>query len=209
MTVTQSLVGFALAAGLLTLTPGLDTALVLRSAAADGRRRAAAVALGVVTGCLAWGVLAAFGLGALITASPAGYAALRWAGAAYLVWLGVNLAARPRDSFETSVGPPASRGVGGDWGRGLMTNALNPKVGVFYVSFLPQFVPAGVAPAPFMLLLAAIHTAFGIAWFGALIGATAPLRRWLDRRPVIRWLDRITGGVLIGFGLRLAFEPGA
>ena len=77
---------------------------------------------------------------------------------------------------------------------------------MFYISFLPQFVPAGVPTAPFIVLLAAIHAAMGLAWFAALIRAARPLRRWLERRAVVRWLDRATGAVFIGFGARLALE---
>ena len=88
----------------------------------------------------------ALGLGALLAASPLAFTVLKWAGAAYLVWLGLNLILKPRDRFE--VGGRARRRGGGDFTwmrRGLLTNLLNPKVGVFYVSFLPQFLPAGVA----------------------------------------------------------------
>jgi threonine/homoserine/homoserine lactone efflux protein len=90
--------------------------------------------------------------------------------------------------------------------RGLLTNLLNPKVGVFYISFLPQFVPDGVQPAPFLLLLAAIHAAMGIAWFALLIAGTRPIAGALRRAAVVRWLDRITGGVFLAFGLHLALE---
>jgi threonine/homoserine/homoserine lactone efflux protein len=83
---------------------------------------------------------------------------------------------------------------------------LNPKIGVFYVSFLPQFVPAGVPAAPFIFLLAMIHVAMGLPWTAVLIGATAPLKRWLGRAAVVRWLDRATGAVFLGFGARLALE---
>jgi threonine/homoserine/homoserine lactone efflux protein len=206
VTVLQALIAFTAAASLLTLTPGLDTAIVLRTAAVEGPRKAGAAALGVVAGCLIWGVAVALGLGALLTASAGAYTVLKWAGAAYLLWLGANLILKPRDRFELEAAPePPGRG-GSWWRRGLLTNLLNPKVGVFYVSFLPQFTPAGVAPTPFIILLAAIHAVLGLIWFAILIGATRPLKAWLQRRAVVRWLDRITGGVFLAFGLRLAFE---
>jgi len=88
-----------------------------------------------------------------------------------------------------------------------LTNLLNPKVGVFYVSFLPQFVPHGYSPAPFIVVLTLIHALMGLSWSGVLIAATTPLRRWLQRGGVVRWLDRLTGGVFIGFGVRLVLEP--
>ncbi|HEX8573943.1 MAG TPA: LysE family translocator [Allosphingosinicella sp.] len=200
----QSLVAFALAAALLTITPGLDTALVLRTAAAEGPRRALAAAFGICLGCLAWGGLVAVGLGVLLEASEFAYAVLKWAGAGYLLYLGVRMIAAPRDSAAAG-GDEADRGSG--WFlRGLLTNLLNPKVGAFYVSFLPQFIPAGSSVPATTLLLAAIHSALGLLWFLLLIGATRPLARALRSGRVVRILDRLTGGVLIFFGLKLAFS---
>ena len=207
MTTAQSLIAFGLAAGLLTITPGLDTALVLRTAAAEGWRRASAVAVGIGVGCLAWGAAAAFGAGALLVASQTAYTILKWAGAAYLVWLGVNLLRRPRERFETGTdAPPPSGGLAAALAKGFWNNLLNPKVGVFYVSFLPQFIPAGASPAAFGLLLAAMHVVMGLAWAGGLILATAPIAKALRRPGVVRGLDRVTGGVFVAFGLRIALE---
>ncbi len=196
----QSLIAFTLAAALLTLTPGLDTALVLRTAAAEGARRAFAAALGICLGCLAWGALVAVGLGMLLQASELAYLALKWIGAAYLLYLGARLILIPRGKAEAV--QPAARA---NWfARGLLTNLLNPKVGAFYVSFLPQFIPAGASVASTTLLLAAIHCALGLLWFALLIGATRPLARLLRDPALVRGLDRVTGGVLIFFGLKLA-----
>jgi threonine/homoserine/homoserine lactone efflux protein len=204
MSLETALVAYLAAASLLTITPGLDTAIVLRTAAAEGPARAGLAALGVVCGCLAWGAAAALGLGVLLAASSAAYTVMKWAGAAYLAWLGVNLILKPRSRFDLAA--PATAQGGNWWLRGLLTNLLNPKVGVFYVSFLPQFVPAHVAAGPFIFLLAAIHATLGLIWFAALIAATSPLKRWLQRASVVRWLDRVTGAVFIGFGLRLALD---
>ena len=204
MTVAQALIAFALAAGLLTITPGLDTALVLRTAAVEGPKRAWLAAVGVCFGTLGWGAIVALGLGALLTASEVAFQVLKWAGAAYLVWLGLQLILKPRTRFElSSAGPRA----GGDFvwlRRGALNNLLNPKAGVFYVSFLPQFVPAHVPVAPFVMLLAAMHVVMGLIWFAALIGATRPISGALQKANVVRWLDRLTGGVFLGFGVRLA-----
>jgi threonine/homoserine/homoserine lactone efflux protein len=206
MTLLQALAAYMVAAGLLTLTPGLDTALILRTAAAEGPKRAALAAIGIGVGCLIWGAAVALGLGALLQASQFAFTALKWAGAAYLVWLGLNLLLRPRDRFEIVPGSPA---CGGDFTwmrRGLLTNLLNPKIGVFYVSFLPQFLPAGVQAGPFIFLLAVIHVVIGTAWAGCLIAATRPIATALKRPAVVRWLDRATGAVFLGFGMKLALE---
>jgi len=204
MSILQALIAFSLAAGLLTITPGLDTALVLRTAAVEGPRKAWLAAFGVCLGTLGWGAMVALGLGALLAASPLAFELLKWAGCAYLVWLGLNLILRPRDRFEIAGGGDARRSGAGWLWKGALNNLLNPKAGVFYVSFLPQFVPASVPAAPWMFMLAGIHVIFGLIWFAALIGATRPIAGALQKAGVIRWLDRITGGVFVGFGLRLA-----
>jgi threonine/homoserine/homoserine lactone efflux protein len=200
----QSLIAFTLAAALLTVTPGLDTALVLRTAAAEGARRALAAALGICLGCLAWGAVAAIGLGVLLQASTLAYLALKWIGAAYLLYLGLRLIFAPRT--PEAVDEPHRPAQASWFLRGLLTNLLNPKVGVFYVSFLPQFIPSGSSVPATTLLLAAIHAALGLLWFLLLIAATRPLARAMRRPALVRALDRLTGGVLIFFGLRLALS---
>jgi threonine/homoserine/homoserine lactone efflux protein len=206
LTVTEALIAFSIAAGLLTITPGLDTALVLRTAAVEGPRRAVLAGAGICLGTILWGAAVALGLGALLAASAIAFEVLKWAGAAYLVWLGVKLILRPRERFELVGGTLQAHGGLAWLRRGLFTNLLNPKVGVFYVSFLPQFLPAGVPAAPFMFLLAVLHALMGVVWFGVLISATRPIAGALQKASVVRWLDRLTGGVFLGFGVRLAFE---
>src|ERR1700761_7982906 len=110
MSVVQALIAFSVAAGLLTITPGLDTALVLRTAAVEGAKRAALAALGIGLGCLVWGAAVALGLAALLKASALAFTALKWAGAAYLVWLGIGMLLKPRDRF--SLGEAAEAGSG-------------------------------------------------------------------------------------------------
>lgn len=206
MTVAEALIAFSIAAGLLTITPGLDTALVLRTAAVEGPKSAWLAACGVFLGTLGWGAAVALGMGALLAASPLAFEVLKWAGAAYLVWLGLNLILKPRTRFDLAAGTAPHRSSLGWLWKGALNNLLNPKAGVFYVSFLPQFVPAHVPAAPFMFLLAILHDAMGAVWFAILIGATRPIAGALQKASVIRWLDRLTGGVFLGFGVRLAFE---
>lgn len=199
----SSLVAFALAAALLTVTPGLDTALVLRTLASEGPRPAFRAACGIGAGCLAWGAIVAAGLGALLAASALAYDLLRWAGAAYLLTLGVRLWRSPRRTAFADTG--YDREAGRNWFvRGFLTNILNPKVGIFYVSFLPQFIPYGAAVSLWTLALAAVHVALGLLWFGLLIGASRPMLRLLRRPRVVTALDRATGVLFVGFGLRLA-----
>jgi len=186
----------------------VDTAIVLRTATLEGRRQAVLAAAGICLGCLAWGVAVSLGLGALLQASELAYTLVTFAGAAYLIWLGSHLLFKPRASFDagTLEAPPAASGQA--FWRGLLTNLLNPKVGVFYVTFLPQFVPLGAYVAAYSFFLAGLHVPLTLAWFAILIAATIPLGRLLRRPALTRALDRLTGGVLVGFGVRLAASSG-
>jgi threonine/homoserine/homoserine lactone efflux protein len=203
-----SLATYIGAASLLTITPGLDTALVLRTAIVAGAQRAAFAGLGIALGCLCWATLVALGLGALLAASQLAYTAVCWAGAAYLLCVGYQMLRHPRTSFSTE----ARAGANSDFsafGRGALTNLLNPKVGVFYVSFLPQFVPHGVRVAPFVVLLGVIHSLLGLIWFACLIVATRPISQFLRRPRTVMICDRITGAVFVSFGLKLVFDSRA
>jgi threonine/homoserine/homoserine lactone efflux protein len=207
MTLAPSLIAFLAAAGLLTLTPGLDTAMVLRSATVEGRRSAALAGIGIGLGCLVWGASVALGLGALLTASTVAFIVLKWAGAAYLLYLGARLLLKPRRSLVLDTrAAPREGGPLSPLRRGLLTNLLNPKVGVFYVSFLPQFTPPGVPMAPYVFMLACIHVVMGLIWSGALIAATVPIGRYMARPGVVTVMDRLTGCVFVAFGARLALS---
>lgn len=191
------------------MTPGMDTALILRTAALGAPRQAWGVVLGIQSGTLGWGVLTSAGVTALLAASRLAYDVLRWAGAAYLIWMGLSMlwASRRRsgrpgqlEQAPTAVGNAFFPG----WRRGALTNLLNPKMGVFYVALLPQFIPAGASPLVFGVLLTCIHIVLGTAW-SALLVVSARRLQGLLRRPVARRvLDRVTGTVIAGFGVRLA-----
>jgi len=208
VTLGSAVLTFALLAGALTVTPGLDTALVLRAALTQTRREAAATGAGIVAGLFVWGAAAAVGVSALLTASELAFDVLRFAGAAYLVLVGARLllrALQPRPDADPT--PDAVRGSARRAGRlGLVTNLLNPKVGVFYVALLPQFVPSGSDPLAVGLLLAGVHAAISLLWFAGLIALAAAAGRWLQRPSTRRGIDGVTGTALVGFGVRLAFS---
>ncbi|HEY0105734.1 MAG TPA: LysE family translocator [Rhizomicrobium sp.] len=206
MDAPHAVAAFALAAGLLTVTPGLDTALVLRTAAVEGPAPAMRAAFGIALGCLAWGFAAAVGLGALLAASRLAYDALRIAGALYILWLGMRMLAAAFAGPGPDAAPAAAPERRSWLMRGLLTNLLNPKIGVFYVTFLPLFVPAGADVTRFSLLLTTIHIAEGLLWFWLLTTLMRPLARWVQSAAVKRALDAITGGVLLAFGAGLFLE---
>ncbi|WEN42342.1 Threonine efflux protein [Thauera sp. GDN1] len=209
MTVAQSLLAFTLAAIVLAATPGIDTALVLRMSIPAGARRGLSAAFGIAAGCLLWGAVVATGLGALLAASGTLFTAVKFLGAAYLVWQGVLLLRSRGERADAPVGAAHGETAGSAFAKGFLTNALNPKVGIFYLTLLPQFVPAGVEVASFSFLLASIHVAMSLLWFVLLIALTRRSVHFLQKPSVVAVLDRLTGVVFLGFGLKLAVSQPA
>lgn len=198
------LLAFIAAATVLAITPGVDTAIVLNTALSNGKRDGMMAGLGVGAGCLFWGIAAALGLGVVIQASESAYAILKYLGALYLLWLGVGLIARPRSTIACDSPSPGHRRSSASFTKGFTVNLLNPKVGLFYVTFLPQFVPAGADVVTYSFALAGIHVLLSLLWFAALIAATLPLGRFIKQPATIKTLDRITGSIFVLFAARLA-----
>ena len=204
--VVSDFLTFAVAGALLVVIPGPDTLVVLRSIVLAGRREATLTSLGVLTGLMIWIVAAAFGLTALLRASHDGYLLLRVAGAAYLLYIGVQ-ALRSRilgHPLETQ--PPPRSIVGRGYRAGLMTDLLNPKVGVFFVTFFPAFIPRHAPVAAMTAGLGLVFVAETALYFGAILLFVRSLSAWMASERVRRRLNRATGLVLIGFGVRLAVE---
>jgi RhtB (resistance to homoserine/threonine) family protein len=209
--VGPNVAAFVSVAALLTIAPGADTALVTRFVLSHGRRAAFAATLGIGTGCAVHATFSALGLSVILAESAAVYRAVRLVGAAYLVYLGARTLweTRPgREAPAPEASEPASTPPPRNWlrafGTGLLTNVLNPKVALFYLTFLPQFVDAGQPVLPQSLLLAATHIVMGITWLGVYAHFLSLFRRVLMKPNVKRWLERATGAVLIGFGVRVA-----
>ncbi len=197
-----SLATFSLAATLVVLLPGPDTLVVVRNLVKGGRRVAARTVLGVPSGLTVWVVTAVLGVSAVLRASHDAYVGLRVAGAAYLIYLGLRSLWSRAGTATTSCRPGAT-----GYPAGLLTDLLNPKVGVFFVTFLPGFVPHGYSVAWASLLFGAIFVALTAAYFAILLTASRPVVRLMENKRLRRRMDRGTGLVLIGFGLRLALEP--
>ena len=196
---------FLTAALVLTLAPGPDTMFVLGAGLGGGARSGLLASAGVMTGLLVHLTLALVGVSALIAASPLAFDALRWAGAAYLIWIGAPLVVRAwRDRHVAVASEPAPPSTRLYW-QGLTTNILNPKVAIFYVAFLPQFVAPERGATPLQLLLLGLtHWLMGLPYLCAVALASGSTAAWLRSSPATRRaLDAISGLVFVGLAVRL------
>jgi len=199
---------FLIFAVVLILIPGPDFAVVTKNTIAGGRRRGRWTALGVATSNLVQGTAAACGLGALILRAQPVFTAIKWAGVVYLAYLGTQaIRSGIRGQYEPigSDRPAAGGRVFTGWRQGFLSNITNPKVLVFYLAVLPQFLGPGVAIG-WLLALAWSHAVLGLAYLFVLTAGIHGARGLLLRRKVRRGLDATTGAVLIGFSARLATE---
>ncbi|WP_326588881.1 LysE family translocator [Streptomyces sp. NBC_01294] len=196
---------------LLTLVPGPDMAIVTKRAVTRGRGDGLRTVAGIAVGLLIWGALTVAGLAALLAASAEVYLVVKLAGAAYLCWLGIRSLCRPgaepADERPEAGGSAPGRpkaGRGGAWRTGLVANVLNPKIAVFYTGLLPALAPPDLGPALGMALLVLVHVLLTVVWLGSYVYVLSRARRFFARPRVRRALDRTTGVVLIGFGVRVA-----
>jgi RhtB (resistance to homoserine/threonine) family protein len=199
--VHSQLLPFVGAAILIALTPGADTAVVVRTALVAGAAPARRTALGTVTGLMVWGVASACGVAAILNASAEVFTTVKLAGAAYLVWLGIQ-AIRHAGAHISTQGAPA----GSPFRQGLLCNLLNPKAGVFFTALLPQFVSPQDPALAVSLLLTGIAAATSLIWLTVYATIIPRAGDVLRRAPVRRAIDRVTGTVLIGLGVRLALS---
>jgi threonine/homoserine/homoserine lactone efflux protein len=215
-----SALAFAGVAALINVTPGLDTLLVLRTSVSHGRNAGLAASLGILAGCLVWGIATAVGLTALLTASRVAYDALRVAGAAYLVWLGASALWRSRRAAASEaeaepepVGPGVvdgtePRGRFAAFRAGVGTNLLNPKAGVFYMSLIPQFTPHGASVFTSTLVFTAIDIVELALWYWVVSGAASALSDRIRRPAFRRRMEQVSGVAFFGFAANLLAEGG-
>lgn len=203
MLTPEQFLGFLTAAILITLSPGPDNMMVLGAGIAKGRTRGIAFGLGCALGCLNHTLLAVIGVSALIAASPVAFTALKVVGGLYLIWMGLQ-ALRSRGGAKVAAGVPdeSARRL---FFKGLVANAINPKVVLFFLSFLPQFVVASRGDANWQIAwLGLTFTAQAAVLFGLLGYFSGTIGQWLNRTPRAgMWLDRVAGAIFVGLGLRL------
>jgi len=195
------LVSYAIAVSLLTITPGVDTALVLQASFSKEKDSMLNAALGILLGCATWGLLVAFGLGTLITSNESLYFTLKTLGAVYLIWLGINALLKLRNnsvSDDTSI-----QKFDNFLSQGFFANMLNPKVGLFYISLLPQFIPQAANVFTYSLFLVFIHIMLSAIWFWLIAKTVNKSRRTIQSNRSARIVKALTGIIFISFGLKL------
>jgi RhtB (resistance to homoserine/threonine) family protein len=183
------------------MSPGIDTALITKRTIADGRKDGFMMAIGITTGSVVHTFAAAFGLSAILMQSALAFEIVKYVGAFYLIYLGIS-------SFITRKAKPQNddqyQKRGSAFKQGLLSNVLNPKVAMFFLTFLPQFVIIGENTTIQLISMGLIYTFLSISWFIIYVFFITYLRDWLLSPKVQQVMDRATGIVLIGFGLKLA-----
>lgn len=204
MLTPDQLLSFLIAAVLITASPGPDNLMVLGVGMSKGRKHGVAFGLGCALGCLSHTVLAVIGVSALIAASPAAFTALKICGGLYLVWLGLN-ALRSRGGAKVGIVDGVDESPLRLFAKGVFANAINPKVVLFFLSFLPQFIVAEHGSVNLQTAaLGILFTAQAAVLFGLLGFFSGSVGQWLTRRPRAGlWLDRLAGGIFVALGLKL------
>jgi threonine/homoserine/homoserine lactone efflux protein len=193
---------FAVASLVLIAIPGPDQALIVRNALVGGRAAGLRTMLGGASGLLFHSTAAVLGLSALLAASATAYTSLKVAGVAYLLYLGVRmLRAAGAESGEDD-----QRRGSRPFSQGLLSNAMNPKCALFFLTFLPQFLPDHGARLPMAVALAAVFEVLYLAWFTGLVALVDRVGEWLRRPRPRAWMDRASGSALVGFAARLAAQ---
>lgn len=203
---------FVAAGLLLNLTPGPDVLYIVTNALRGGRRAGVVAACGITAGCFVHIFAAALGVSALLATSATAFAVLKWLGAAYLIYVGVRMLLSHAPAATSLIAPHEdpmrAGGMKGIFFRGFWTNALNPKVALFFLAFLPQFIGPAVEHKALAFLLLGLLFNFNGLWVNA---GWALAAAWLASRATVlqkgmQWLDRIAGAMFVGFGLKLALS---
>lgn len=201
---------FLVAITLLTLSPGVDTLLVIRNTTRGGRRDGILTSLAICSGLFVHAAVSALGISVILLQSAWAFSALKLVGAAYLIWLGLqSLASARRGTPLPVAGCEVERQAVSCWvplREGFLSNVLNPKTVVFYMAFLPQFIAPGDPALAKSLWLAGVHFLIANLWQIGIVLMLGRAGHWLGRRAVSRTLDGATGMIMVAFGLKLALS---
>ncbi|MEP0357671.1 LysE family translocator [Paraglaciecola sp.] len=200
---------FLLAITLLTITPGIDTVLVIRNSSRSGAVDGVVTSFGICSGLFVHATLSAAGISAILLQSVELFTVIKWLGAAYLIWLGIGgVKAAFNGHVALAINDVQSRSVNVSRSlrEGFLSNVLNPKTAVFYLAFLPQFINPEYSPFLQAMTMAGIHFIIAMLWQSLLAGAVSSAQRFFANRVVLRWMDGITGGVLVFLGSKLILD---
>ena len=199
----DNFLAFSILATILVLIPGLDFTLVVKYATTKSKKSAVAVMLGITSGLFVWGAFASLGVSAILQTSKFAFNALKIAGVLYMLWMGVGFI---WNSFKNAPHPETELSIKSDrrvFTRGLLSNLLNPKAGVFYISVLPQFIPTASNHLLAGLILTSIHAVITVVYFGLLIYLIDFFKTFFAKPVVVKRLERFSGIAVIGFGAKL------
>jgi RhtB (resistance to homoserine/threonine) family protein len=188
------------------MSPGIDTALITKRTISDGRKDGYSMALGITAGSLVHTFAAAFGLSAILMQSAVAFEIVKYVGAIYLIYLGISSFISRKKKDPDSHNQPNIEVKSSAFKQGLLSNVLNPKVAMFFLTFLPQFIQTGENATQQLIIMGVIYTLLSISWFFIYVFFINYLRVWLLSPKVQRIMDKATGLVLIGFGLKLALD---
>ncbi|ENM3826226.1 LysE family translocator [Vibrio cholerae] len=207
--VIQNFEAFLIAITILTLTPGLDTALVIRNTSRAGFADGCTTSLGICFGLFVHATFSAIGISAILAQSAELFQIVKMVGAAYLIWLGISSLRslmKTGQGIEVASLAHAQFRLTRSLREGFLSNVLNPKTAVFYLAFLPQFINPDYLPLAQSLLMALIHFAIAMVWQCGLSGALSSAKNLLKNASFMRWMEGTTGGVLVALGIKLLLE---
>jgi threonine/homoserine/homoserine lactone efflux protein len=200
---------FLVAIALLTITPGMDTVLVIKNTSRSGGKDGVVTSLGICIGLFVHATFSAVGISAILLQSAGLFLAMKWVGAAYLIWLGMGgLKAAIKGHAGIAIGDTDVRSfsVRRSLQEGFLSNVLNPKTAVFYLAFLPQFIDPQYSPFLQAMTMAGIHFMMAMIWQSGLAGAVSSAKRFFANPAALRWMEGITGSVLICLGAKLILD---
>ncbi|EHY9845125.1 LysE family translocator [Vibrio cholerae] len=207
--VIQNFEAFLIAITILTLTPGLDTALVIRNTSRAGFADGCTTSLGICFGLFVHATFSAIGISAILAQSAELFQIVKMIGAAYLIWLGISSLRslmKTGQGIEVASLAHAQFRLTRSLREGFLSNVLNPKTAVFYLAFLPQFINPDYSPLAQSLLMALIHFAIAMVWQCGLAGALSSAKNLLKNASFMRWMEGTTGVVLVALGIKLLLE---
>lgn len=207
--VIQNFEAFFIAITILTLTPGLDTALVIRNTSRAGFADGCTTSLGICFGLFVHATFSAIGISAILAQSAELFQIVKMVGAAYLIWLGISSLRslmKTGQGIEVASLAHAQFRLTRSLREGFLSNVLNPKTAVFYLAFLPQFINPDYSPLAQSLLMALIHFAIAMVWQCGLVGALSSAKNLLKNASFMRWMEGTTGVVLVALGIKLLLE---